>query len=195
MKKPNEKTNAFLYITPSEEQAVLVAFENFVANYGKNEKPIKDSKKQVVFPFLKTCTAGFTKVYLTLAFFLVSFCAPLFSQNINTWVGGTPGQKTKWDCPKNWSMYKVPDEFSNVYIPNTLSTTFSNPVIKSGWVEVNSLSLAPDAFLTIEENAQVVVLEYTEGILKDNLILHGALLVLESMEEPKKLQANLDGEQ
>ena len=90
------------------------------------------------------------------------FTLTVFSVTAQTtieWVGGTPGKETNWDEPKNWSSHRVPDEFSNVVIPDVAATTQSYPVIRSGVVELNSLMLESQAKLTIQKDAQLVGFE------------------------------------
>lgn len=80
------------------------------------------------------------------------------------WKGGTPGQETNWHCPKNWSTGTVPDVFSDVVIPDVSTTTRALPEIRSGEVEVNRLTIAHNAGLSLAEAAQLVVLEDMGGI-------------------------------
>ena len=56
-----------------------------------------------------------------------------------TWEGGTPSNEKSWSEPRNWSTSYVPDEFSDVLIPNVSSTTFSNPIIKASIIHSKSL--------------------------------------------------------
>ena len=88
---------------------------------------------------------------------LFGLATTLSAQNTVVWKGGTPGQENNWNCPKNWSKYKVPDEFSDVVIPDVSSTTHATPVIKSGTFEVNSIQIQSNAQLTIESGARLVV--------------------------------------
>jgi hypothetical protein len=99
------------------------------------------------------------------------------AQKTIIWKGGTPGQETNWDCPKNWSTYRLPDEFSNVVIPDVSSTTQASPVIRGGMVEVNALRIESRALLTIATDARLVVHDYTEGINAFNLDQKGAMIV------------------
>jgi len=101
----------------------------------------------------------------------------LVSQNITTWIGGAPGMESHWDCHKNWSNYKVPDEFSNVVIPDVSSTSLATPVIKMGVVEVNSLLIQKGAMLSIGSEAILKVYQDVEGIDKDRLQSEGLLIL------------------
>jgi len=89
-------------------------------------------------------------------FFLVQFAAQ--AQKTATWKGGTAGRKSDWNCPTNWKEGRVPNEFSNVLIPDVSTSTFSYPVIRQGTVEVASLEYAPGAKLITQGNARVVAL-------------------------------------
>lgn len=108
---------------------------------------------------------------------LFGLATTLSAQNAVVWKGGTPGQENNWNCPKNWSKYKVPDEFSDVVIPDVSSTTHATPVIKSGTFEVNSIQIQSNAQLTIESGARLVV--YNAETAFDqagNLQLNGSIL-------------------
>ena len=93
-----------------------------------------------------------------------------------TWKGGQPGQPTEWNCAKNWLENRVPNEFSAVVIPDCSTTTFSDPVLKTGEVEVYSLEIHSGAKLLIGKNARLIATEqpgneltaFTAGV-----ILHG----------------------
>ena len=97
-----------------------------------------------------------------------------------TWKGGTPGMKNDWNCPTNWSTSSIPDEFSNVIIPDVSTSTFSSPIIKTGKVEVNSIFIQSNATMTVAKDAVVVVYDDIRGACEGNmhvdgiLILHGA---------------------
>ena len=102
-----------------------------------------------------------------------------FAQQSVTWKGGTPGKETSWNEARNWSNNKVPNEFSDVIIPDVSTSTFSAPVIKEGTIELNSISIASNGKLTVESAAKVIVFGYTEGIIKENVNLEGTLMVME----------------
>lgn len=88
------------------------------------------------------------------------FCILFFAANElnaqvqNKWVGGTPGRSTDWDAASNWSLQRVPNEFSDVVIPNTSTTTFSYPAIDKA-VEINSLRIESGAKLVIAETGKL----------------------------------------
>lgn len=88
------------------------------------------------------------RISLFLALFFVLNTAS--AQIENVWVGGKPGRPIDWNVAANWSLQQVPNEFHDVLIPNTSTTTFSYPVIFNE-VEINSLR--------IERGAKLVILE------------------------------------
>jgi hypothetical protein len=90
-------------------------------------------------------------------FSLISLSAQ--AQITATWKGGTPGKTTDWNCPSNWKEGREPDEFSNVFIPDVSTSTFSYPVIKQGTVEIASLQCASNTRLTTLGNARVIFLD------------------------------------
>ena len=79
--------------------------------------------------------------------------------------------KTDWYCPQNWSTSTVPDEFSNVIIPDVSTSTFAMPVIMTGSVEINELYIQPNASLTISGKAALCVFGNTDRV--DLANLHG----------------------
>jgi hypothetical protein len=78
--------------------------------------------------------------------FQVSMCA----QKSATWKGGTPGRGTDWTCAGNWKEGRVPNEFSDVLIPDMSSTTGFLPVIRTEVTSVNSLTILSGGHLRIE---------------------------------------------
>lgn len=90
-------------------------------------------------------------------FFLVSLSAE--AQRIATWKGGQTGRPRDWNCPTNWKEGRVPNEFSNVFIPDVSTSTFCYPLIDKGIVEVASLEYAPNARVDVRGNARFIVLD------------------------------------
>lgn len=121
------------------------------------------------------------KTFLIIIFSLISTLN--FAQRSTTWKGGTPGKETCWEEARNWSENRVPDEFSDVFIPDVSTSTFHYPVIKEGAVELNSIRMASTAQLTIAASAKLIVYEDTEGVTVDNLILKGVMVVLDQTRE------------
>lgn len=81
---------------------------------------------------------------------LLFFSNEMSAQIQNVWVGGVPGRPIDWNVAANWSLQRVPNEFHDVVIPNTSTTTFSYPVI-DGAVEVHTLRVESGARLYILE--------------------------------------------
>lgn len=114
----------------------------------------------------------------------------LFSQRTIMWKGGTPGKETQWQCPKNWTCNHVPDEFSNVTIPDVSSSSMAYPVLM-GVAEVNSLRLEGNAALTIAPEGQLTVFTDVVVLHKENLQIKGTLIVLNELETSEKIIATL----
>lgn len=102
-----------------------------------------------------------------------------FAQRTITWKGGTPGMTSDWFCPQNWSTASLPDEFSDVIIPDVSSSTFAQPYLKVGDIEINSLRLLSNASLTIVDKASLTVISYIEGNTLDNVKGSGQLILKE----------------
>ncbi|MBP7240133.1 MAG: hypothetical protein KBA14_07890 [Saprospiraceae bacterium] len=115
---------------------------------------------------------------LTLLGILIAFSG--FSQKSITWKGGTPGMKNDWYCPQNWSTTSLPDEFSDVIIPDVSTSTLAFPEIKSGEIEINSLMMHSNTLLMIGEDATLMVTGNIEGLTAAKLPGAGRLLRVES---------------
>jgi hypothetical protein len=99
----------------------------------------------------------------------------LSAQAKSTWKGGTPGRAHEWNCAANWLENRVPNEFSNVVVPNVSSTTAAAPVISAGDFEVNAIWVAADAHIFIERSASLTVLSTANGI--DPTFVKGKLIL------------------
>ncbi len=120
----------------------------------------------------------------TLIIFLLTLSSSiLVAQKSVTWVGGTPGSETSWDEPRNWSDHHVPNEFSNVFIPDVSTSSFSNPTIKDGVIELNSLQIESTAKLTIQKMAKLIVYGDADGFYANNFEINGAFIVLDDINE------------
>lgn len=108
-----------------------------------------------------------TQCLLTFCFLLIALTG--FSQRTITWKGGTPGMKNDWFCPQNWSTATVPDEFSDVIIPDVSTSSFAHPVIEAGQVEINSITIHSQGALTISKEAALFVSGYVEGVGQKNI--------------------------
>jgi hypothetical protein len=120
----------------------------------------------------------------TLIIFLLTLSSSiLVAQKSVTWVGGTPGSETSWDEPRNWSDHHVPNEFSNVFIPDVSTSSFSNPTIKDGVIELNSLQIESTAKLTIQKMAKLIVYGDAAGFYANNFEINGSFIVLDDINE------------
>lgn len=103
----------------------------------------------------------------TLIIAILTFSTSLIiAQNTVTWIGGTPGNETSWDEPRNWSDHKIPNENSIVVIKRLNSGHNAQPVIEE-MVEVASIEVQANAQLTIEGNGALIIdgsFTYSEGI-------------------------------
>lgn len=111
---------------------------------------------------MKSRTIPCTQWILVIFFAMTTVCG--FAQRTITWKGGTPGMTNDWFCPQNWSSTSLPDEFSDVIIPDVSSSTFAPPCITEGTVEINSLMLQSNATLSICYNASLIVISHMEGL-------------------------------
>ncbi len=104
-----------------------------------------------------------------------------------TWIGGS----NDWFLASNWSNSIVPTASSDVTI-NTVSTPYVypviDPVIKSDVVQVNDLTIASGASLSLIEGTRFTI----NGDLETN----GGLLVYNSVEKPTSIitHGNVTGE-
>jgi len=92
------------------------------------------------------------RISLFLALFFALNTASAQIENI--WVDEKPGRPIDWNVAANWSLQQVPNEFHDVLIPNTSTTTFSYPVIFNE-VEINSLRIESGAKLVILETGKL----------------------------------------
>ncbi len=104
-----------------------------------------------------------------------------FAQRTITWKGGTQGMEHEWYCPQNWSSTSMPDEFSDVIIPDVSTSTFSPPCIQKGKIAINSLMLHANAILTIEHEASLIVTNQIEGLHWDKIKGQGQLIRKEDL--------------
>lgn len=103
------------------------------------------------------------------------------AQKIANWKGGAPGQEQNWNCPKNWSNYRVPDSFTDVVIPDVSSTSLALPIITDGIFEVNSIRLYSNANLTIGKDAQLVIYNVENCFFNEqSLCIKGSLFIFDN---------------
>ena len=93
---------------------------------------------------------------------IFAFTTSTLAQKVATWKGGAPGRPADWYCSSNWEEGRLPNEFSQVIIPD-VSTSGSNvPVLASGEVEIWGIFLQSGASLKINKNARLTILEQEE---------------------------------
>lgn len=111
----------------------------------------------------------------TLLLFMLASTA-LHAQKTATWKGGAPGRATAWACAQNWKEGRVPDEFSNVVIPDVSTASFCQPVIDGVVEPVNSVTILSGAQLRIGRSGVLEILGWTEtvgtGCIDNKGILH-----------------------
>ncbi len=110
-------------------------------------------------------------------------CSILIAQKSVTWIGGTPGNETSWDEARNWSDHHVPNEFSNVFIPDVSTSSFSNPIIEDGVIELNSLTIQSTAKLTIQKMAKLIIYGDADSFYAKNFEINGSFIVLDDINE------------
>jgi len=118
----------------------------------------------------KTMQTVISKISLFLFLLIV---ADAQAQIRNVWVGGMPGRPIDWDVAANWSLQRVPNEFHDVVIPNTSTTTACYPVI-DGEVEIHTLRIESGARLFILETGKLD-LNATGSKLSDALANNGEI--------------------
>ncbi len=84
----------------------------------------------------------------------------LFAQKTATWKGGTPGKPNDWNCSANWREGRVPNEFSDVVIPNLENRNY--PLINRNVDDINTLLVMSEASLTIGKKGSLSVFEKLE---------------------------------
>lgn len=120
---------------------------------------------------------------LFFAAFILASQTTLFAQKTATWKGGTPGKPTDWNCAANWKEGRVPNQFSQVIIPDVSSSSHGNPVLSSGEVEIWSILIHTGASLRIGKNARLIATEQEE---------HGYLAWGEGVLQSDTLQQQLN---
>ena len=83
------------------------------------------------------------------------------SQTTATWMGGTPGKTSDWNCATNWKEGRIPDENTQVIVPSDL---IFYPVIMSDVQDIDALLVAGGAKLTIHNGASLKVLGATHRL-------------------------------
>ena len=123
----------------------------------------------------------------TLIIVLLTLTSSLaFAQNTATWIGGTPGNETNWNEPRNWSNYQMPDEDTHIIIKPLNTGHFAQPVISQP-SEVASIVLYAGASLTIKHQGEVRIdgsQTYTQGILNyGGTLINEGLITLSDIQD------------
>lgn len=103
------------------------------------------------------------------------FQISLYAQKAATWKGGAPGRSNDWACASNWKEGRVPDEFSDVLIPDISTAGGFQPIVRHTAGGVNSLTILPGARLRIEAGGSLDVFESLEIIANGSILNYGHL--------------------
>ncbi len=117
---------------------------------------------------------------------LIFIAGTAISQQTTTWKGGTPGRTSQWDCPRNWEEGRVPDDVSNVFIPDVSSKSQCYPILAGKTCRINSLWMDSAAKLIISKSATLVILEDFFTPFEENLTVKGTLELLQQNGVPGK---------
>jgi hypothetical protein len=90
-------------------------------------------------------------------------------QVTSIWIGDTPGHRTDWHQPYNWSNQRVPDEFTDVIIPLDETQSNNYPVYATGSAEINSLNIWPGAILHIK-GGELIILDTGKNVYSPDQI-------------------------
>ncbi len=108
------------------------------------------------------------------------------AQTSAIWKGGTPGRETSWNEARNWSIYQVPDENTEVIIKALHTGHHAQPVI-DGQVEVRSIELQAGATLTVSRGGSLLIdgeEQYTFGIVNyGGKLVNDGLIKLAHIED------------
>jgi hypothetical protein len=106
---------------------------------------------------------------------LMSLAFAVSAQKTYVWKGGKPGRANDWNCPANWSTYRVPDEFADVVVPIDKSDSHLYPEIRGKGFEVNTMRISCGAKVTITEHGSLAILnpDYCEDVSR--IIVYGKL--------------------
>src|SRR5437868_2839008 len=135
---------------------------------------------------MKCNTMKYLLITTCIICFLLSLIPGLNAQTNATWVGGTPGRNTDWSCPSNWKENRIPDEFSQVFIP---ADCIYYPLIKSGAAPVESMIVAGGAKVTIDKNATLTIIG-ASGKMFDAAFI-GRIINLGSLELEYLQESNI----
>ena len=111
----------------------------------------------------------------TIALFICCFTFSANAQKSATWKGGAAGRSNDWNCAANWKEGRVPDEFSDVLIPDVSTSGNFQPVVFEETDAVHSLRILSGATLRIAAKGALEVLEPLESITENSLQIQGRL--------------------
>jgi hypothetical protein len=80
----------------------------------------------------------------------------------------------------------VPNEFSNVVIPDVSTTTQAPPTLHAGQVEIKALLLQSGALLTVGASAELTIFDSVEGISTASVCRDGKIHFPGEPAEKKK---------
>lgn len=95
------------------------------------------------------------------------------AQISSTWKGGTPGHKTDWDTPSNWSNNRVPDEFTDVTILWDYTLQGNYPIIKHPEFEAHSIFVEDGAKLNYSFRSDMIIHHVNDGAIGSNQNMAG----------------------
>ena len=106
------------------------------------------------------------------------------------WRGGFPGRETDWQCARNWSDNRVPNDLDDVMIPDCSTRGNFYPEIRSKTARVQSLTLHSQSRMTVDAGAYLTVSGYglpggallNLGTLENNGTIEVAEPVLHAIE-------------
>lgn len=85
----------------------------------------------------------------------ILFPETALAQKLNYWKGGQAGRQTDWNCPRNWSLGKVPDQTCVAVIEQNFRNGSLYPVISTQVETVWYLMVLPGARLEIGPSGRI----------------------------------------
>lgn len=110
------------------------------------------------------------KTLTAIIMLMISLTAALSAQTTSTWMGGTPGRPTDWNCANNWKENRIPDENSQVIIP---ADRQYYPVLKTEVDPIDALLVQSGAEITLTHSANLTILGGTGRM--DGMVLFGSI--------------------
>ena len=102
----------------------------------------------------------------------LSFTSDVLSQNY--WKGGTPGNETNWNTPRNWSQNQVPDWSESVIIPDVSTQSGYFPVISETIEPIPHIEIQGNALLTVLAKGRLVI--DGETTINCGILLNGKII-------------------